>query len=71
YADYEDAARMAGVEIERMALDPANDFTLDFDQLEKRLRPGQLVMLGQPNNPTGRVFDVERLREFVHAFPQT
>lgn len=71
YADYEDATRLAGIEVEQLLLDVANDFAIDFDRLSERLQPDQLVLLGQPNNPTGRLCDIERLRELANASPRT
>jgi cobyric acid synthase CobQ/L-threonine-O-3-phosphate decarboxylase len=71
YADYEDAARLARIEIEVLQLDAASDFEIDFDRIAEFLKPDQLVLLGQPNNPTGRLYDVGRLRELAKAFPRT
>ena len=40
---------------------PPTDFVLDWPRLEGNLRPGDLVILGQPNNPTGRLLDNDAL----------
>lgn len=71
YADYEDAARLAGIEIEAVQLDAASDFAIDYDRLAESLKQAQLVLLGQPNNPTGRLCDTNRLRELARAYPRT
>ena len=71
YADYEDAALLAGLEVQHLALDETNQFVLDFSALAALLKPAQLVLLGQPNNPTGRTLDPDRLRQLAEEFPQT
>ena len=71
YADYEAATQLAGIEVEQLLLNVANDFAIDFDRLSERLQPDQLVLLGQPNNPTGHLCDIERLRELAKTFPRT
>jgi len=71
YADYEDSAVLAGLEVQLLALDEAELFALNFDALAEQLQPEQLVLLGQPNNPTGKTFDSVRLRQLVDEFPQT
>lgn len=71
YADYEDAARLTGLQLELLPLCPEQNFELDFDRLSARLKPRQLVFLGQPNNPTGRSFTAEPLRQLARQHPQT
>jgi cobyric acid synthase CobQ/L-threonine-O-3-phosphate decarboxylase len=62
YTDYRRAAERAGIEVRAVALDPANGFRLDFAELERAMEGGSLVMVGQPNNPTGVSFDADTLR---------
>jgi cobyric acid synthase CobQ/L-threonine-O-3-phosphate decarboxylase len=75
YVDYISAARVAGLTVRTMPLTADNGFTLDFDQLEAALKElpntPTMVPLGQPNNPTGRTFDVQRLRQLADRFPST
>jgi adenosylcobyric acid synthase len=59
YIDYASAVQAAGREISAVELREQGDFAVDFLQLERSLRGNDLVLLGQPNNPTGRPFDVE------------
>jgi L-threonine-O-3-phosphate decarboxylase len=56
YADYATAVETAGREVEFLPLEEADGFALDWPRLAEKLRPGDLVLLGQPNNPTGRTF---------------
>lgn len=71
YADYEDPARLNGLEITLLPLSTTEQFRLDMDQLEAALQPEQLVMLGQPNNPTGALCDAKQLRQLVVRHPET
>lgn len=38
-----------------------NDFSLDLDRIEQNIKKGDLVILGNPNNPTGRRVNKEEL----------
>jgi cobyric acid synthase CobQ/L-threonine-O-3-phosphate decarboxylase len=69
YLDYESAIRRAGRPVQFLTLSQSNGFGLDWDLLEADLRPRDLVMLGQPNNPTGLLLDVERLRAVAARHP--
>ena len=46
-------------------------FRLDPNQLEDQISGGELVILGQPNNPTGLTFDPQALRALAHRHPET
>ena len=63
YLEYEAAARAAGLEICRFSLTPEREFELDPLALERVLRPGDLVLLGNPANPTGRRTELRALIE--------
>jgi cobyric acid synthase CobQ/L-threonine-O-3-phosphate decarboxylase len=65
YIDYSVAARRAGIEVHSLALEENAGFALDWDALEQSLGQDDLVILGQPNNPTGVTFDPEKLRHFA------
>lgn len=71
YADYEEPARLSGLSIEQLPLSPDTGFVLDPTCLVPLLKPAQLVLLGQPNNPTGRTFDAEALRKIALKHPTT
>lgn len=71
YSDYEAPARLQGLAVERFVLSPDNGFLLEPQQLEPLLKPGQMVLLGQPNNPTGRTFAASQLRGMAAAHPAT
>ncbi|WP_029897218.1 cobyric acid synthase [Desulfohalovibrio reitneri] len=65
YRDYEAACLRAGLLVERVHLSPEHHFHLYFALLEDALERGPaVVILGNPNNPTGRSIpstDVVRL----------
>ncbi|MDD2309320.1 MAG: cobyric acid synthase [Desulfuromonadaceae bacterium] len=71
YADYEGPARLSGLSIKRLPLSPTNGFVLDPGRLVPHLKPGQLVLVGQPNNPTGRTFPAAILRRIAAEHPAT
>jgi len=56
YIDYATAARSAGCEVDLLKLQESGGFSVDWISLEGRLRGDEIVLLGQPNNPTGRAF---------------
>jgi len=70
YADYAAAVETAGRPLEFLLLDEAADFALDWPRLVAGLGPADLVILGQPNNPTGRLFDNEALLAAAASHPQ-
>ena len=69
--DYVTAAREAEMETDLLSLDERGGFALDWSALENRLRGGEAVFLGQPNNPTGLAFDTRKFRAFAAAHPET
>ncbi len=71
YADYEDPARLNGLDITLLPLSSSQQFRLDMAQLEAALQPEQLVLLGQPNNPTGTLFDASQLCRLTTRYPET
>jgi adenosylcobyric acid synthase len=62
----------AGAETDRNVCPPDDpEFAVDFPQLEQQLRGNELVLLGQPNNPTGRPLDVEAFCSLTARHPDT
>lgn len=55
YAEYEAAAATAGSPIERVLMTAADGFAVDANRIAAAARSGDLVFLGNPNNPTGRL----------------
>ncbi len=71
YADYTEPARLYGLPVEQLTLTPDNHFVLEPAALLPLLQPGQMVLLGQPNNPTGRTCAADQLRRIATAHPAT
>lgn len=73
YVDYATSAKAAGLTVHPLLLDADNGFVLDFELLEQTLEDigdgPVMVLLGQPNNPTGRTFDAGRLRHLARRHP--
>ncbi|PTN34490.1 cobyric acid synthase [Desulfonatronum sp. SC1] len=73
YADYAAVCAVHGLEVDHLPLEPRDDFALNWDRLHDSLREKPhwptLVFLGQPNNPTGRTFQPDRLRALAAEHP--
>ncbi len=69
YIDYHTACSRAGLNVQPLYLRPDKDFVLQVPELEEMLQPGDLVILGQPNNPTGRLVDREALLALCRRWP--
>lgn len=67
YGDYRHACLAAGVTTTMYNLNGDESFRLDFDVLESHIVKSAgarlIVWLGQPGNPTGIIFDSDRLSE--------
>ncbi len=71
YIDYAAAVQRAGRAVALLPLDERAGFVLDFAALEDQLHGGELVLLGQPNNPTGLAFDSRQFRALAARRPTT
>jgi adenosylcobyric acid synthase len=74
YCDYRRSAEHSGLRVHTVTLRESNRFTLDFDALEAAIGGAggrSLVILGQPNNPTGRTLDPAELRAIALRHPET
>ena len=65
YLEYAEACRKAGVAVREFRLKPEHDFRLDVDVLAAAALPGELVILGNPDNPTGGGIPARGLREAI------
>lgn len=64
FSEYARAARAVDAPVVRVPLSPDAGFRIDPDALAAVLRPGDLLFLANPNNPTGTLMsraDLERL----------
>jgi threonine-phosphate decarboxylase len=72
YADYADALTFADAQVARLFLQSQNSFAYDYASISQEIRRGyDMVIIGNPNNPTGSVVAVEAMRELMASFPRT
>ena len=70
YIDYRHACERAGIEVVALPLSADDDFQPDLEKIATQLRAGDLLILGQPNNPTGRMIDREALLALADQHPE-
>ena len=70
YLEYARACEKAHVPAEELRLTRADGFRLDPARLAAAVRTGDLVLLGNPNNPTGRLTPRAGLLPVIEANPQ-
>jgi adenosylcobyric acid synthase len=71
YVDYERAAELAGLAVERLPLREEEGFAPDLTAIAAALRGDEIVFLGRPNNPTGHLIPAGDLRDLASCHPQT
>ncbi len=65
YIDYASAARVAGLDVQTLPLAGADGLAVNLPALAAAIVPGDVIFLGQPNNPTGLMIDPLALRRFI------
>lgn len=71
YIDYQKVMEFSNVEIIPIFLHADNDFHLDVHLIADLLQPGDLVILGTPNNPTGVVVNHAAILTLANSFPES
>lgn len=71
YVDYARAAKIAGLAVENIILQEKDDFILDLKALSSKVKPGDLVIIATPNNPTGKTVNRAELLSVIKDFPQS
>lgn len=71
YLDYRTAVLREGLSVEEVALKEGDGFAIPWNTLERKLKGGEMVVLGQPNNPTGRLFEINRLVDLSDRYPDS
>ncbi len=69
YIDYLKVMEMAGVKVKTVYLEEKTDFMVDCEQLNGVLQSGDLLLLGNPNNPTGKCVDRAPLQQLIRNHP--
>ncbi|MEA3469432.1 MAG: cobyric acid synthase [Thermodesulfobacteriota bacterium] len=70
YIDYIKVMELAAIPIYTIDLVEENDFTPDISEIEQAIVPGDLLILGSPNNPTGRCFNAREVKDLASSNPQ-
>jgi cobyric acid synthase CobQ len=69
YIDYRHACERAGIEVLPLPLSADDDFQPNVEQISGQLQAGDLLILGQPNNPTGRIINRDALLALADQHP--
>ena len=70
YLEYVENCRQSGIPIAEFILKEETDFQLSLLELAAFLRPGDLVILGNPDNPTGQTVPANELHDFILSHPE-
>lgn len=70
YRDYVAMVEAAGLQVDTLPLLAKNEFQLDIAQLSSTLKDDHLVVIGHPNNPTGKLCDAQALRKLILKNPR-
>lgn len=71
YLDYASAVELSGIRVEKLPLKEEDEFALNIPHLAEKLRGGEMVIVGQPNNPTGFFCNDNELRKLANDHPKT
>ena len=69
YLEYRAACETCGLQVVPFGL--REDMTADPEALERMIRPGDLVILGNPNNPNGSAWPAPVLSGIIQRNPET
>ena len=70
YLEYAESCRRAGIPVSEFPLKEEDDFILKLPDLGASLRPRDLVILGNPDNPAGSAVPARELHDFIQAHPE-
>ena len=70
YLEYAENCRQAGIPMAEFHLKEENGFRLDLSELSAFLHPRDLVILGNPDNPTGQTVPANELYDFIQSHPE-
>ena len=69
YIDYVKVMELASVPVQFIELPELNDFVPDLQIIQQAIIPGDLLILGSPNNPTGQSICRENILKLATANP--
>ncbi|MBA3015543.1 MAG: cobyric acid synthase [Proteobacteria bacterium] len=71
YLGYHEAFAAISGQVHYLSLSSKSNFAIDWHALTEELTGGEVLFLGQPNNPTGRCFELSQLEEVMARHPAT
>lgn len=71
YSDYEDACIMNHVEYSYFYTEEGDDFSINYEKLNRSAGDYDTVFICNPNNPTGALTPLEELEKLCKSFPET
>ncbi len=71
YIDYQRVFTAAGWAVQTITLDESDGFAVTVGRLADWLRGGEMVIFGNPANPSGSLLTDAEIRAAARAFPQT
>ena len=66
FSEYENAFKRNNAKIDYFYLKEENDFNLDIDDLIKKVKNYDVLVICNPNNPTGNFISLERMAKIAH-----
>jgi histidinol-phosphate aminotransferase len=57
---------LCGADVDRLPLQPEDDYAFDVDALVRRAQAAKVVLVGSPNNPTGSVLPLGAVARLLH-----
>ena len=69
YIDYTRVVRLSGLPVKTVALQEENAFKPDTDDIDALIDENGAIFLGQPNNPTGMLYEASALRAVARKHP--
>lgn len=70
YIDYSKVMELENIPVTPVLLSEKENFSPDLAEIGSMLQPGDLLVLGSPNNPTGALLDAEQCRILAQNNPQ-
>ena len=69
YIDYSKVMELTGIPVLHVALNEKQDFVPNINDIAQVLLPGDILILGSPNNPTGALLDTVALQKLTKERP--
>ena len=72
FAEYERALNTVGCQVDYFELDEKTDFVLETEKLREKLKGDyDLLVMCNPNNPTGKFIELQRMKEIVEIVKES